>query len=184
VIWRIWAKSVSRYSVSAPATHAAGGDGAAASAAAAIPVHSEHNANGSSYNDIDNRTANTVESTLDAEQNRLQILVKVVFSKTRFQLVVGLGNNKNENSDTENSNTDIYYSNANSNNANSTLSGSPGVNKSAVSGSTVSTFIRLGPVLKWCVANGMEIVEDYPVGEATLEQVFLQFANKQSGETE
>lgn len=39
--------------------------------------------------------------------------------------------------------------------------------------------IRLGRIFQWCNNDSMEIIEDYALGQPTLEQVFLKFAKQQ-----
>ncbi|CAD7924210.1 unnamed protein product [Amoebophrya sp. A120] len=39
--------------------------------------------------------------------------------------------------------------------------------------------LRLSSVFKWCVQDPLKIIEDFGVGEPTLEQVFLKFAKEQ-----
>ena len=39
--------------------------------------------------------------------------------------------------------------------------------------------VRLAPIFQWCVDDPLGILEDYALGEPTLEQVFLKFARRQ-----
>lgn len=39
--------------------------------------------------------------------------------------------------------------------------------------------IRLAPIFRWCVEDPLHVIEDYALGEPTLEQVFLKFARRQ-----
>lgn len=39
--------------------------------------------------------------------------------------------------------------------------------------------IRLGKIFTWCSLNSLGIIEDYAIGQPTLEQVFLKFAQQQ-----
>ncbi|CAD7927180.1 unnamed protein product [Amoebophrya sp. A25] len=48
----------------------------------------------------------------------------------------------------------------------------------------LETKSRLGRVFRWCTENRHQVLEDYALGQPTLEQVFLSFARKQQAQDE
>lgn len=44
---------------------------------------------------------------------------------------------------------------------------------------TTKQKVQLAPIFRWCVEDPLNIIQDYALGEPTLEQVFLKFARRQ-----
>lgn len=85
------------------------------------------------------------------------VLEKNVFTETRIKLVLGLSPPSSSNNTSDNE-------------------GGSGLPKSK---REKIRKIRLGKIFTWCNRNSMNIIEDYAIGQPTLEQVFLKFAKQQ-----
>ena len=103
------------------------------------------------------------ENQANHESHDFKLLEKNIFTATRAKLVIGLG---------------VIQSKTRASNA-----GSPKAARKNKKASTASSEdggkIHLGKIFQWCHANRLEIIEDYALGQPTLEQVFLKFARKQ-----
>lgn len=85
------------------------------------------------------------------DPNSFHVMEKALFAEGRLKLVLGLESNKD----------DIAQ-----------------VTRITEGGSR-KPMKRLGKIFQWCTANEFGILEDYSLGQPTLEQVFLKFAKQQ-----